>query len=288
MPFLRALGRILIVVLAGGLLAQALIVFAPGYSSDEREMDPGLSAETRQLMLKAKEQDSRLFVSYCKFLSNLLHGDLGVSRSLGRPVRELLSDRLPVTLLTIVKSVTLGWLLGFGLAVVCSMQAGSIVETLGQTLTNLLLCIPAALSALLLLIWSDAREAAVVWVVALALTPRIFRYSFNLLRQSYESPHVLLAKAKGLGPARILLRHIIPPVGGQLIALAALSISLGLSAAIPAEVVLDVPGIGQLAWQAAISRDLPLLVNLTFVVALIGTTANALSDHWLAQEVQGQ
>ena len=79
-------------------------------------MDPGLSVETRQALLKAKEQDSRLFVSYYKFLTNLLHGDLGVSQSLGRPVRELLSDRLPVTMLTIVKSVTLGWLLGFGLA----------------------------------------------------------------------------------------------------------------------------------------------------------------------------
>ena len=288
MPFLRALGRILIVVLAGGLLAQSLIVFAPGYSADEREMDPGLTAETRQAMLKAKERDSRLLVSYSKFLNNFLHGDLGVSQSLGRPVRELLSDRLPVTLLTIAKAVALGWFLGFGLAVVCSMQAGSIVETLGQTSTNLLLCLPAALSALLLLIWGDARADAVVWVVALALMPRIFRYTFNLLKQSYESPHVLLARAKGLGPARILFRHIIPPVGGQLIALAALSISLGLSATIPAEVVLDVPGIGQLAWQAAISRDLPLLVNLTFIVALIGTTANALSDHLLAQEVQAQ
>ena len=288
MLILRALGRILIVVLAGGLLAQALIVFAPGYSSDEREMDPGLSAETRQAMLKSKEQDSRLLVSYSRFLTNLVHGDLGVSLSLGRPIRELLSDRLPVTLLTMAKSITLGWLLGFGLAVICSVQTGTFVENLGQTSTNLLLCLPAALSALLLLIWVDARETAVVWVVALVLTPRIFRYTFNLLRQSYESPHVLLARAKGLGPSIILFRHIIPPIGGQLIALAALSISLGLSAAIPAEVVLDVPGLGQLAWQAAISRDLPLLVNLTFVVALIGTTANVISDYWLAQEERGQ
>ena len=70
-----------------------------------------------------------------------------------------------------------------------------------------------------------------------------------------------------------------------MIALAGISVSLGLSATIPAEVILDVPGIGQLAWQAAISRDLPLLVNLTFIVALIGTTANTLSDQWLAQEV---
>ncbi len=288
MPVLRALGRILLVVVAGGFLAQALIVFAPGYSADERELDPGLSAETRQTMLQEKAKDRQLLGNYGRFLSGLARGELGTSRSLGRPVKELLEDRLPVTLLAIAKSVTLGWCLGFTLAVICFAYPGSPIETLGLVSTNLLLCLPAALMALLLLIWGDARGSAGVWVVALALTPRIFRYSYNLLRQSHESPHVLLAMAKGLGPVRILFHHVIPPIAGQLIALVGLSVSLGLSAAIPAEVVLDIPGIGQLAWQAALSRDLPLLVNLTFVVALIGTTANALSDYLLAETVPGQ
>ena len=284
MAFLRALGRILLVVLVGGLLAHGLVVFAPGYSADERELDPGLTAETRAAMLREKNQDSHLFPSYWRFLKGLSNGDLGNSRSLGRPVRELLSDRLPTTLATIAKAVTLGWILGLTLALICCFKVGSPVETAGLITSNLLLCLPAAVLALLLLIWVDSRSTAVVWVVALALTPRVFRYSYNLLRQSYESPHILLAKAKGLGPIRILVRHVIPPATNQLIALAGMSVSLGLSAAIPAEVILDIPGIGQLAWQAALSRDLPLLVSLTFFVALVGTTANAMSDHLIEQE----
>ena len=284
MAFLRVLGRILLVVLVGGLMAQALIVYAPGYDSDERELDPGLSAEARQALHAEKSKDSKLLVSYSHFLKGLTRGDLGNSTSMGRPVSELLLDRFPVTLQTISKSVTLAWLLGLSAALLCCLASGSVWETAGQIASNLLLCLPVAVTALLLLIWMDARTVAAVWVVGLALTPRIFRYSYNLLRQSYESPHILLAKAKGLGAIQILFHHVLPPVASQLVALAGVSVSLALSASIPAEAILDVPGIGQLAWQAALSRDLNLLVSLTFIVALVGTTANAMSDHLIEQE----
>ena len=122
-------------------------------------------------------------------------------------------------------------------------------------------------------------HGAEVWVVALTLAPKIFRYSLNLIEDIYQAPYILAAKAKGLGPLRILLRHALPPISGQLMALAGITVSLGLSAAIPTEVILDIPGIGQLAWQAALSRDLNLLVSLTFLVAMVTTVANSVSDR---------
>ena len=196
MAFVRMLGRILLVVLVGGLMAQALIVYAPGYDSDERELDPSLSDQARQAIRAEKSKDSKLFASYSKFLMGLPHGDLGNSTSMGRPVAELLADRFPVTLQTIAKSVTLAWFLGLSTALLCCLASGSVLESAGQIVSNLLLCLPVAVTALLLLIWMEARTVAIVWVVGLALTPRVFRYSHNLLSQSFESPHILLAKAK--------------------------------------------------------------------------------------------
>jgi peptide/nickel transport system permease protein len=64
----------------------------------------------------------------------------------------------------------------------------------------------------------------------------------------------------------------------QLGSLAAISVSLALGAAIPLEVLCDQPGIGQLAWQAALGRDLPLLVGLTLVMALVVMSVNTISD----------
>ena len=281
MPIFQATGRLLLVILLGGLIAQALIVFAPGYTVDERELDPGLSEETRQALQHEKLKDRQLFASYGRFLTGILHGDFGQSKSLNRPVVELLRDRIPVTLQLLGKAILLGWCLGFGLALISAASGVSVLKWAGILSSNFLLCLPAAVLALLLLLWGDRFPGAEVWVVALTLAPKIFRYSFNLIEDIYQAPHILAAKAKGLGPLRILLRHALPPVSGQLLALAGITVSFGLSAAIPTEVVLDIPGIGQLAWQAALSRDLNLLVSLTFFVAIVTTVANSVSDRWV-------
>jgi peptide/nickel transport system permease protein len=53
---------------------------------------------------------------------------------------------------------------------------------------------------------------------------------------------------------------------------------MAIGAAIPIETICDVPGLGRLAWQAATARDLPLLVNLTMLVALITIAAAALAE----------
>jgi ABC-type dipeptide/oligopeptide/nickel transport system permease component len=53
---------------------------------------------------------------------------------------------------------------------------------------------------------------------------------------------------------------------------------MAFAAAIPVEVVCDLPGIGQLAWKAALSRDLGLLVNLTMVVTVITLAANSAAE----------
>jgi len=63
-----------------------------------------------------------------------------------------------------------------------------------------------------------------------------------------------------------------------MIALAGVTVSIALGASIPVESLCGLPGIGQLAWQAALSRDLPLLVNLTVLVTLVTLLANSGAD----------
>jgi ABC-type dipeptide/oligopeptide/nickel transport system permease component len=75
-----------------------------------------------------------------------------------------------------------------------------------------------------------------------------------------------------------LLWHYLPPAAGQWLALLAVSIPVALSAAVPIEVVCDLPGIGQLAWKAALARDLYLLVCLTGIVTLATVLAKSASD----------
>jgi peptide/nickel transport system permease protein len=106
----------------------------------------------------------------------------------------------------------------------------------------------------------------------------VYRYSNNLLRESYDHPHVLMARARGAGRWRTLLWHVAPSCLPQWLALLGVSISIAIGVLLPIEVICDVPGIGQLAWQAAQSRDLSLLVNLTMVVTFLTVCATTLSD----------
>jgi peptide/nickel transport system permease protein len=91
-------------------------------------------------------------------------------------------------------------------------------------------------------------------------------------------PYVLTARAKGVGVFRLMFWHILRPAAPQLLALAGVSVSIAFTAAIPVEALCDLPGLGQLAWKAALSRDLSLLVTLTMIVAVVTLVANSLSD----------
>src|SRR5260370_16887592 len=87
-----------------------------------------------------------------------------------------------------------------------------------------------------------------------------------------------MARAGGVSETRILYAHVLPGIAPQLLALFSASISIAIGAAIPIEAICDVPGLGRLAWQAAIARALPLLVNLTMLVAIVTTIATSISE----------
>jgi ABC-type dipeptide/oligopeptide/nickel transport system permease component len=70
----------------------------------------------------------------------------------------------------------------------------------------------------------------------------------------------------------------LPVAAGPLIALAGVSITLALSASIPVEALTDSAGIGQLAWKAALGRDLPVLVTITLLLTAVTMAANLFSD----------
>jgi peptide/nickel transport system permease protein len=266
--------KTLITVLLGGFLGATLVRLAPGFGVDESELDMRLSGQSIQALRQAQTPDSSLVVFYFRYLKRLLHGDLGISQTLQRPVAELLAERLPETLKSVGLGLTFSWVLGFALAVTVVMSRAWYLDLCASLFAGILLCLPAAVLALLFVV----AQAPSRLVLGLVVFPKVFRYSRNLLARSASLPHVLTARAKGLGNLRILLWHILPTAAPQLLALAGVSVSLAFTAAIPMEALCDVPGIGQLAWKAALGRDVALLVNLTMIVTLVTLVANSASD----------
>jgi len=272
--FSLGLLRLLAIMLLASLLGATLMRIAPGFTSDEQQLNSSLSSQSIQAIRQARLADADILHYYRGYVVSLFQGDLGVSQSLNQPVRDLLRERLPVTLRSMAIALLLAWFLGLALAITTQMFHSGFVTFASEGLSGTFISTPAAVLALLFVLLRLPAELA----AGLLIFPKIYRYGHNLLQQSYALPHVLTARAKGAGRWRVLVWHVAPTTLPQLLALVGVSISIAIGVLLPVEVICDVPGVGQLAWQAAEARDLPLLVNLTLVVAFATVCATMLSD----------
>src|SRR5947207_14285117 len=92
-----------------------------------------------------------------------------------------------------------------------------------------------------------------------------------------------MARARGLSGRGVFCWHVIPSALAPLLALGGVSVSLAFGASIPVEALADSPGVGQLAWRAALGRDIPVLVAVTLLLTVITVVANLVADLVLAR-----
>jgi len=261
-------------VLLGGLLSATLVRLAPGFDVDERQLDPRLNTESVRALRETRLEQRNILRFYFASLQRAAHGDLGTSLSLGQPVSRLLRERAPLTLRLVGIGLLLSWATALALALSAAWLRESAYDALTTIISGTFLCIPAAVLALLSVLWNVPGALA----IALIVFPRVYRYTRNLLAKAQALPHIITARAKGLTELRILFWHVVPVVGPQLLAVAGVSVSIAIGAAIPVEALCGLAGVGQLAWQAALARDLPLLMNLTILVTLVTLLANSGAD----------
>ncbi len=270
-------------VLLGGLLSTALVRLAPGFDVDEEQLDPRLNSESVRALHQTRLEQHNIFRFYFHSLQRAAHGDLGRSISLGQPVSVLLRERAPLTLRLVGIGLLLSWTVAMAMALSAAWLRASAYDALTTAISGAFLCIPAAVLALLSVLWNVPGALA----IGLIVFPRVYRYARNLLAKSYSLPHIITARAKGLSELRILFWHVVPLAGPQLLAVAGVSVSIAVGAAIPVEALCGLAGVGQLAWQAALARDLPLLTNLTILVTLVTLLANSGADV-IGQMLRGQ
>lgn len=257
-----------------GLLTASLVRFAPGFGIDERELDFRLSHASVQVIRSSHQMNSGLFSYYAHYLAGAFQGDLGTSEWLQRPVSSLIKERFPITARSVLLGVTAAWLTALAAALGSLRFASLAAELSGTLLSGVLIALPTAVVA----IFSVYLRAPAFLAIALITFPKLFRYLRNLLSHAFAQPCVLAAQARGIGRNRIIFHHVLPLTSQALLALLGVSLSVAFGAAIPIEALCDSPGVGQLAWQAALNRDLPLIMNLTLLVTLIGVGASFLAN----------
>jgi peptide/nickel transport system permease protein len=260
----RTFAIVLLVMLGSTILVR----FAPGYLSDPREMDTRYADAARVEIATEAAHSHSLLQMLNSEIGGWMHGDAGVSRQYGIPVFNLIQPRLVVTCSLILRSLVLAWALALSAAVLSS--AGRSPSMFWQIPATLLLAVPTAAMATICLL---ANSGGPVLIMALLLAARDFKFLNRTLRKAWLDPHVLQARSQGIRTRRILIAHVLPTIASRLFALASLSIVTALSAVVPVEVIFNIPGLGQLAWNAALNRDLPVLLAITMIMALAVTCA---------------
>src|SRR5882724_8649448 len=147
----RQLSGLMLTAVIGGLAAATLVRMAPGFDVDEREFDPRLSQASVDSVRSAREADRNLGRFYLHYLRDLATGNFGSSRSLQRPVSELLAERGPVTLRFAGFGLAAGWILGLGIAIGAALSGRAVLDFLSASACSIFLCLPAALNGLLIL-----------------------------------------------------------------------------------------------------------------------------------------
>jgi peptide/nickel transport system permease protein len=216
------------------------------------------------------EDQQHVLRFYVTYLGRSLHGDFGTSSLFQQPIAQLIKDRWSVTVRNIGVGLVVAWTVTLAIALIAVTLQQKVLDVTLSTLWSAVLCLPAAVIALLVAI---ARWPASI-AIAIAVLPALYRYTRNVLQNSWSQPWILGAFAKGIGPVRVVFSHVVPVAASELIALCGVSLTLAFSAAVPIEVLTDSPGVAQLAWQAAMGRDLPLVVTVTGLVAALSLSAN--------------
>jgi ABC-type dipeptide/oligopeptide/nickel transport system permease component len=252
----NSLARSVAVIVLTALAAALLVRLAPGYGLDARLTDATLGSETRaQIGAQAQAATSRW----------------GTSTAFDQPVASLIARRWQATAFAVGTGWLAAWLAAFAVISISYTARSSALWTLADGSAALLVCAPVAILALAAFVY----RLPVASVIAAAIFPMIYRFLRDRIQAAQGQWAPLGAEARGLARWRVALVYVLAPARAELAMLGAVSLKWAVSAAIPAEVFSDAPGLGQLVWKAAEARDLALIVPLTLLVATFVQTAQA-------------
>lgn len=287
----------------------AVIHLAPGSPTDmQTSLNPLAGNTVRERLDELYGLNDPLPVQYWNWLTRIVTLDFGNSLSSdSRPVMDKITERLPLTLGMNIASLILTLLIAVPIGIVCATKAGSFVDNALTVLVFIGFAMPSFWLALLLMLyfgidlgwlpisgltsldynslsaWGKVQDVAthlflpilVGTVGSIAGTSRFLRSSMlEVLRQDY----ILTARAKGLSSRRVIYKHALRNALLPVITILGLSVPGLIGGSVIIESIFALPGLGQLFYQAVLSRDYPLIMGNLVLGAVLTLAGNLLAD----------
>jgi len=306
--FVARAGQYVLVLLASATLNFALPRMMPGSpllflaGEEVGRLDEG----HRRELVRRLGLDRPLWEQYVRYLMDLARGELGTSFQRGRPIADLLRERIPWTVLLmgtgllgataagVVGGTWAAWRRG-GSTDVGLLFTAMALESMPSFWLGLILIavfgahlrwfpifgartpgVPLEGSALLV---DVALHLALPLVTLILVTaPGTFLVMRYAMLQVLGEPYIATARAKGVGERSVLFRHAMRNALLPVCTVFMLNLGFVASGATVIETVFSYPGVGRLMYEAVLNRDYPVIQAAFFVVALSVMAANALAD----------
>jgi peptide/nickel transport system permease protein len=294
-----------------GLLAVLTVVRVTAIGSRSISLIPGDPARavvgpknaTPQNLAAVRDElglDRSLPERYALWLGHAAHGDLGTSYITREKVAREIADRLPVTLELMALSQLLALLAAVPLAIVAARRPGQAADHAASAVGLTLLSVPGFVIGVALIAVVAVR---LQWLPATGFVPLSEGPAENLRTMALPSialaagavglyqrvlrrdlvatlgeDFVTIARAKGLSPRMVFLRHALRPSSLSLITVVGLNVAGLMGGAVVIETLFALPGIGRMLVDAINARDYVTIQGVTAFIAVAYLLVNALVD----------
>ncbi|HEY0208959.1 ABC transporter permease [Acerihabitans sp.] len=275
---------------------QKLLPGDPVVAMAGEERDPAVIA-----MLRDKYRlDDPIPAQYFYWLRDALHGDLGISLRTQEPVTTLIAGKLPVTIELTLLSMIIAMALGITTGIIAAVRRGTWVDYSANFVALSGISIPNFwLGVLLILLFSVKLQ----WLPASGFVPLTEDVSQNLrtlllpalvlgtglaatlMRHTraamiavLKADYIRTAKAKGLLPRRVILKHALRNALVPIVTLTTLLFGELLGGAVLTEQVFTIPGFGKMIVDSVFNRDYAVVQGVVLVVAMGFLLLNLLAD----------
>jgi peptide/nickel transport system permease protein len=258
------------------------------------------TADTLSALRHAMGLDQPLLARYLHWIVGACRGDLGTSFTYGVPVAGLIAERLTVTLPLAGMAILLAMLVGIPLGATAAAGKGGLFDHGAAVLSQAFIAIPGFWVGLILIAvfavafgvlpsggfpgWSadpgEALAALILPTFALALPQAgvLTRVTRSAVLEVMNEDFVRTARAKGLSRKAALWRHAVPNALIPVVTILGLQFTFLIAGAVLVENVFALPGLGRLAYQSLLQRDLVVMQDVVLFYAGLVIVVNFLVD----------
>ncbi len=247
--------------------------------------------------------DRPIIVQYFDWLFRALQGDFGQSHYLKKPVADVIFDRLPTTMLLGLFALIFALTLSIPLGVLAAIRPNSLIDRVALTIAVIGQAMPSFWFALTLMLWlgvywqvlpitgSSSWLNFVMPAIALGyyITPAVMRLTRAGMLEVLSTDFIRTARAKGLRPPTVLVKHALRNAIIPVVSLAAVQFGFMLGGSIVIETIFAINGLGFLAWESILRADLPMMQAIVLVLSVFYITLTFIADMlnaWLDPRIR--